>query len=131
DQDEYRVLILFIVEGFRNGDKAFHIVDPKLRGMHLERLQQAGIDVAGAQRTGQLEVSSWEESHLSEGRFDQDRIIALIQEALERGKSQRFPLTRVVFHTGSVLEGRGRTDEFLEYEAGITRLLMKYRDPVI
>ena len=29
--EEYRVLLPFIKEGFESGEKAFHIVDPKLR----------------------------------------------------------------------------------------------------
>jgi len=132
DQDEeYRVLTPFIVEGFRKGDKAFHIVDPKLRGMHLERLQQAGIDVTQAQRSGQLEVLSWEESYLRDGRFDQHRTLAFIQEVLERGKSQGFPHTRIVSHMGWVLEDRPGVNDFLEYEARVNRILVKYPDPVI
>jgi MEDS: MEthanogen/methylotroph, DcmR Sensory domain len=32
--EEYRVLLPFIKEGFEGGEKAFHIVDPKLRSEH-------------------------------------------------------------------------------------------------
>ena len=46
--EEYRVLLPFIKEGFERGEKAFHIVDPKLREEHLRRLASAGIDVAAA-----------------------------------------------------------------------------------
>jgi len=48
--EEYRVLLPFIKEGFESGEKAFHIVDPKLREHHLQRLASAGIDVAGAEK---------------------------------------------------------------------------------
>ena len=36
--EEHRVLRLFIKDGFDSGDKAFHIVDPELRGEHLKQL---------------------------------------------------------------------------------------------
>jgi len=36
--EEYRVLLPFIKEGFERGEKAFHIVDPKLRAEHRLRL---------------------------------------------------------------------------------------------
>jgi hypothetical protein len=49
--EEYRVLLPFIKEGFDRGEKAFHIVDPKLRENHLQRLRSAGIDVAAAGHT--------------------------------------------------------------------------------
>ena len=41
--EEYRVLLPFIKEGFERGEKAFHIVDPKLREEHLRRLDPVGI----------------------------------------------------------------------------------------
>jgi len=50
--EEYRVLLPFIKEGFDCGQKAFHIVGPKLREEHLRRLASAGIDVAAAERAG-------------------------------------------------------------------------------
>ena len=43
--EHYRVLQSFIKEGFDNGDKAFHLIDPERREDHLRRLADAGIDV--------------------------------------------------------------------------------------
>jgi len=54
--EEYRVLLPFIKEGFERGEKAFHIVDPKLRGEHRLRLGSAGIDVETAETSGQFEL---------------------------------------------------------------------------
>jgi hypothetical protein len=46
----------------------FHMVDPRRHAEHLRRLQDAGIDVAEAERNGQLEVRRWEDAQLREGR---------------------------------------------------------------
>lgn len=43
--EEYRLLLPFIKEGFERGEKAFHVVDPKLHDDHLRRLESVGIDV--------------------------------------------------------------------------------------
>src|SRR5438046_3537280 len=43
-EEEYHLLLPFIKEGFERGEKAFHVVDPKLRDDHLRRLNSAGID---------------------------------------------------------------------------------------
>src|ERR1700682_5192247 len=72
-EEEYRVLLPFIEEGLERGEKAFHIVDPRLRDEHLRRLQAAGIDTTSAEGRGQLEVRRWQDTHLREGYFDQDR----------------------------------------------------------
>src|SRR2546427_10491643 len=93
--EEYRVFLPFIKEGLSHGEKAFHIVDPKLRRDHVERLTGAGIDVAAVEKSGQLEVRTWQEAYLRGGRFDQAAMLALIEEVLIEGKRRGFPLTRL------------------------------------
>jgi MEDS: MEthanogen/methylotroph, DcmR Sensory domain len=68
--EEYRVLLPFAQEGFERGDKGFHIVDPRHRQERLRRLEQLGIDLREAERTGQIEVRAWENAHLRQGHFD-------------------------------------------------------------
>src|SRR5258706_10208317 len=57
--EEYRILLPFIKEGFERGEKAFHIVDPKLRVEHARRLASAGIDAEAAEKSGQFELRNW------------------------------------------------------------------------
>ena len=128
--EEYRVLLPFIKEGFEQGDKAFHIVDPRHRPDHLLRLQQEGIDVAAAQQRGQLEVMRWEDAYLREGHFDQDRMLVLIEEVLNAGEAQGFPLTRLVANMEWALEDRPGVDDVVEYEARLNYVLPKYDDAV-
>jgi hypothetical protein len=128
--DEYRVLLPFIKQGFERGEKAYHIVDPVLRDDHRRRLEQVGIDVAIAERDGQLEVRVWEEAYLKDGHFDQNRMLALIQEVLEVDKP-KFPLTRLLAHMEWSLEDRPGVDDLVEYETRLNYLLPRYRDPVI
>src|SRR6478609_7076086 len=65
-EEEYRVLLPFIKEGFEKGDRAFHVVDPKHRPDHLKRLEREGIDVASAEAKGQLEVRRWQETYIKD-----------------------------------------------------------------
>ncbi len=60
--EEYDVLMPFIVEGFRRGEKGFHIVGPHERGEHRDRLRDATVPVDDAERAGQLEIRLWEEA---------------------------------------------------------------------
>jgi hypothetical protein len=129
--EEYRVLLPFIKEGFACGQKAFHIVDPKLREEHLRRLASAAIDVAAAEQSGQFELRNWADAYLRDGHFDQDRMLALIQEVLELGRRQGFPLTRLVAHMEWALEDRPGVDDLVEYETRLNYILPRYRDPVI
>jgi hypothetical protein len=128
--EEYRVLLPFIQEGFAQGDRAFHIVDPRHRPEHLRRLHEAGIDVAEAERTGQLEVRRWEDAYLRDGHFDQNRMLALIEEVLNGGKAQGFPLTRLMANMEWALEDRPGVEDVVEYETRLNYVLPKYDDAV-
>ena len=129
--EEYRVLLPFIKEGFERGEKAFHIVDPKLRNEHLQRLASAGINVAAVEQSGQLELRNWADAYLRDGHFDQNRMLGLIEEVLEGGTKQGFPLTRLVAHMEWALEDRPGVDDLVEYETRLNYILPRYRDPVI
>jgi hypothetical protein len=129
--EEYQVLLPFVKEGFEQGHKAFHIVDPAHRDEHLRRLSEAGIDVVEAERSGQLEVCRWEDAYLREGHFDQDAMLALIEEVLKGGKAQGFPLTRLVANMEWGLEDRPGVDDIVEYETRLNFILPKYDDAVV
>jgi hypothetical protein len=129
--EEYRVLLPFIKEGFERSEKAFHIVNPKLREDHLKRLKSAGIDVASADQSGRFELCNWGDAYLRDGHFDQDRMLALIQEVLEGGAHQGFALTRLVAHMEWALEDFPGVDDLVEYETRLNYILPRYKDPVI
>jgi hypothetical protein len=129
-EEEYRVLLPFIREGFEQGDKAFHIVEESHRPEHRRRLQKAGIDVEGAESKGQLEVRRWEDAYLREGHFDQNRMLALIEEVLQSGTAQGFRLTRLVANMEWALEDRPGVEDIVEYETRLNFILPKYDDAV-
>jgi hypothetical protein len=128
---EYRVTFPFVKEGLDRGEKAFHIVNPAERGAFVARLADAGIDVESAAARGQFEVRAWEEAYLRDGHFDQNAMLALIEEVLTGGKAQGFPLTRLVAHMEWALEDRPGVDDLVEYETRLNYILPKYRDPVV
>ena len=129
--DEYRLLLPFIKEGIERGERAFHIVDPKLRDDHIARLRSAGIAVEQATQTGQLELRDWSQAYLLDGHFDQNRMLNLIQTVLDGGKQQGFSLTRLIAHMEWALEDRPGVDDLVEYETRLNYILPRYKDPVI
>jgi len=129
-EEEYRVLLPFIKEGFEENHKAFHIVDPAHRAEHLRTLEAAGLEVEPAQAQRRLEVRVWEEAYLREGRFDQNAMLALIEEVLKGGKEQGFTLTRLVANMEWALEDRPGVEDVVEYETRLNYVLPKYDDAV-
>jgi DcmR-like sensory protein len=131
-EEQYRVLLPFVKDGFERGDRAFHVVDPERRNEHLQRLKAAGIDTAPAESSGQLKVCGWNEAHLDRaGSFDQHRMLALIEEELTLGAMQGFEVSRAIGHMEWALEDRPGVEDLLEYEARLNYILPRYKDPVI
>jgi hypothetical protein len=113
--EEFSVLRPFISEGFRKGDKAFHIIDGKRRQDHVRRLQALGIDVPATERRGQLEVRGWEDAHLRPGWFDQHAMLGLVEDVLADSKRRGFPFTRWVANMGWALGGCRGAEHLAEY----------------
>ena len=129
--EEHRVLRSFFKDGFDRGEKATHIVDPENREEHLKRLAEAGINVQKAMVTGQLEVRRWQDAYLRGDHFDQDAMLALIEEVLQSADRAGYPLTRLVAHMEWALLDKPGVDNLVEYEARLNYLLPKYDDPVV
>ena len=129
--EEHRVLRSFIKDGFERGDKAFHLVDPDLWEDRLRRLGEDGIDVPRAMGTGQLELRRWQDAQLRGDRFDQDAMLALIEEVLQGGAASGYPLTRFVAQMEWALLDKPGVDDLVEFETRINYVLPKYDDPVI
>jgi hypothetical protein len=130
-EEEYQVLMPFIKEGIERGDHAFHVVDAKQRAAHLQRLEQEGIDVAGAQSKGQLEVRRWDEAYIKDAHFDQYRMIETIKDALDPARKQPGQLTRLVANMEWALEDLPGVHDIVEYETRLNHVLPAYHDPVI
>jgi hypothetical protein len=131
EEQFYKVLMPFIREGFTAGDRAVHIVDPVKRETHVTKLSDAGIDAKTSLDTRQLEVRKWEEAYLREGHFDQDAMLALIQEVLDEGRRQDFPMTRLVANMEWALEDRPGVADIVEYESRLNYILPQYDDTVV
>ena len=129
--EHYRVLLPFIEEGFRRGEKGFHIMDPSKVDHHCSMLRGADIPLDSAIATGQLEVRVWEEAYLRTGRFDQDAMLALIEQVLRSGKSQGFSQTRLVANMEWALEDCPGVQDIVEYESRLNLILPNYDDPVV
>src|SRR5882724_1967744 len=129
--EQHRVLRPFIKDGFDRGERALHIVDPELRDEHLKRLGEAGIDVERSMASGQLDVRLWQEAYLRGDRFDQDAMLALIEEQLQSGAAAGSPHIRLMAHMEWSLLDKPGVGDLLEYETRLNYVLPKYDDPVI
>lgn len=129
-EEEYRLLLPFVQEGLERSEKIFQIVDKRARDERLRRIGALGIDVAGAERSGQLEVRPWESAYLREGRFDQYAMLDLLTEVLENGR-RTYGLTRLWANMEWSLEDFPGVDDIVEYEARLNEVTSRFDDVVV
>jgi len=130
--EEHRVLGSFYKDGLLRGERAAHIVDPENREEHLKRLAEAGIHVQEMTDTGQLEVLPWTDAYVRDRRFDQDAMLATVEQLIRSGAAAGYALTRLVgHHMDWLFLDKPATYNLVEYEARLNHLLSKYTDPVI
>ena len=131
DDEEYRVLLPFIRDGFECGDKAVHVVNPDQRRDHLQRLRAVGIDPAAAEQNGQLEVRINTEAYIRDGRFDQDRMLAAFEQMASGNAKGGFPLSRICCRMDWAIEDRSYIDDLVEFESRVNDVWRSHDDAVI
>jgi hypothetical protein len=129
--EEYRVLLPFIKDGFECGHKAVHVVNPGRRQDHLERLAAAGIDTATTRRSGQLELRTNVEAYLRDGRFDQDRMLEVFENLSSGNDNGGYPLSRIVCQMDWAANERSHIDSLVEFESRVNDVWRRHEDAVI
>jgi len=131
DDEEYRVLLPFMKDGFACGHKAIHVVNPDQRADHLRRLAAAGIDTTASAERGQFELRSSTETYIRDGHFDQDRMLAVFEQFASGKTTHPFPLSRIVCRMDWLAEGRAFVDNVIEFESRVNDVWRRHDDAVI
>ena len=131
DDEEYRVLLPFIKDGFDRGDKAIHVVNPGQRHDHLQRLATVGVDTAAAETRGQFELRTNTDTYLRDGRFDQERMLAVFEQLASGNATHGFPLSRIVCRMDWLTEARPAVDDVIEFESRVNDIWRRHDDAVI
>ena len=131
DEEEYRVLLPFIKDGFECGDKAVHIINPDQHLDHLQRLAGAGIDATIAQKSGQFNLRTNTETYLRDGRFDQDRMLQAFEQLASDNAKEGFPLSRIVCRMDWASEDRSHVNKLVEFESRVNDVWSRHDDAVI
>jgi AcrR family transcriptional regulator len=127
ERDAYATLMPFIVDGFAEGDRAFHMIDPELRDDHLQRLTASGIDVPAALASHQLEVLTWDDSYLLGGRFDRSTQLSLLRHVVEETAELGYRRTRLIGTTEWAVDA-ARARDLIGYEGHVDDVLRRLPD---
>ena len=129
--EEYRVLLPFIKDGFESGDRAIHVVNPDRISDHVNRLGTVGIDAEVAQKSGQFELRTNIETYIHDGHFDQYRMLDAFEQWASDTAKAGFPRSRIVCHMDWAVEAGSLVDNLIEYESRVSELWLRREDAVI
>jgi MEDS: MEthanogen/methylotroph, DcmR Sensory domain len=94
-------------------------------------MRDAGIDTETTSQTGQLVVKRWQDAYLRDGHFDQDRMLALVEEVLSSATAEGYSLLRLVAHMDWAVEDFPGVNDLVEYETRANFIIPKYKHPCI
>lgn len=123
--EEQAIIDPFLVEGMKNGEKAVYIVDPDRREEHDARLRNA------APSDDLLDVTTWNEAHLKGGTFDQDRMMASLDELILAHAATGRPPMRLVGQMGWIFSNPPGIEQLVEYEATVNEVLNRGKTPTV
>ena len=127
-QEEWRAAAVpFISIGLKRGEKCIYVVDTSTADEIRKYLAEEGVDVAAAEKSGQLSILHETEAYTRDGSFDPDRMIALLISETEKAIADGYPALRVTGEMTWVLHGHPGSEKLLEYEAKLNQdLFPKY-----
>jgi hypothetical protein len=123
--EERAVIDPFFIEGMRRGEKAVYIVDPDHRDDHETRLG------AHAPSADLLEVATWHDAHLKGGSFDQDRMMASLDDMIRAHAATGRPTMRLVGQMGWVFSSPPGIEQLVAYEASVNEVLNRGKTPTV
>ena len=129
--EEHRVLLPFIRDGFECGQKAVHVVGDGRADAHLQRLRREGIDVDTALANGQFELRQSADTYLSDGRFDVERMLEAFEQLASGNAAGGYPLSRIVCQMDWAAEGHGHIHDVIAFEARVNDVWRRHEDVVI
>jgi hypothetical protein len=130
--EEHRVLRSFFKDGIDQGEKAIHIVEAEKREGYVKRLAEADINVQEMMDVGRLEIIPWTDMYVRDHRFDQDAMLASVEELIQSGTTAGYQRTRLVgHHMDWLFRDEVAVNNLLEYEARLNHVLSGHDDPVI
>jgi len=82
--------------------------------------------------SGRLEVLPWTDMYVRDHRFDQDAMLASVENLIQSGAASGYTRTRLVgHHMDWLFQDKPAVNNLVEYEARLNHVLSKYNDPVI
>ena len=118
----------FIAHGLRAQERCLYGgYSEDALGRFRDQLGREGIDVSAVEAAGALILLTKETAHLVDGRFDSERMLRMLNEAIEDALDAGYTAFRCCGDMTWLLDDTPGASQVMEYEALVTALFKNAR----
>ncbi|MFK0181716.1 MEDS domain-containing protein [Streptomyces xanthochromogenes] len=116
DAEQRRVVTSYLQVGLDRGERVLYFADQNTPGQVLNWLREAGTDPAAALDSGQLTVTTADDSYLADGPFDADAMVTALHKEVSDCLAAGYTGLRVSGEMSWALRDIPGADRLDEYE---------------
>ena len=118
EDQQLAVAAEYLADGLRTGERAFFVAESPVALERFRRaLMELGVEVVPAETRRALVLRTHAEAHLADGRFDSERMLRLLNEAVEDAVRDGFTGLRTCGDMSWLLSDPPGAEQLVEYEA--------------
>lgn len=118
EDEQLAVAAAYLADGLRAGQRVFYVADsPAALERFRSALNRQGIKVEAMVKRGALIESTHDEAHLEGGCFDSERMLRLLNEAMENALKDGFAGLRTCGDMSWLLREPAGAHQVVEYES--------------
>jgi hypothetical protein len=122
EAEQLGVAAEYLADGLRARERAFYVADGAALRRFRAALNREGINVPTMVKRGAFIEATYAEAHLAGGRFDSERMLRLLNKAMETALHDGFTGLRICGDMSWLLQHPEGADQILEYEALLNQL---------
>jgi hypothetical protein len=120
-EEQLAAAVEYIRGGLGRDERCFYVCCEHTLDEFRAALKQGGIDVEAEEARGAILLATKDSGHLEGGKFDPDKMIALLEKAVSDALSAGFKGLCTAGDMNWVLDGVQGTERLVEYEARLNR----------
>ena len=120
-EEQLAAAVEYIRAGLDRGERCFYVCCEHDLDHFRAALNKGGIDVQAEEARGAILLATKHDGHLEGGKFDPDKMIALLDQAVQDALNAGFTGLCAAGDMNWVLDGVPGTEKLVEYEARLNR----------
>ncbi|MFJ4716234.1 MEDS domain-containing protein [Streptomyces sp. NPDC088785] len=116
DAEQRRVMTTYLLTGLERGERVLYFADQTAPDQVFDWLREAGTDPTAALDSGQLMVTTADESYLADGPFDADAMVAALHQEVTESLAAGYTGLRVSGEMSWALRDVPGAERMGEYE---------------